>query len=1247
MPYTISNVNIGSSANDGTGDPIRTAFDKINKNIANVYAIAITGGGGGGGNGYATIAYVDSVAAVNLTNLNNALNSVYAVNLTNLNNAINTVYAVNLNNLNNALANIQIVNLSNLGNALANINLISIINLTNLIANISANTPSPVGLVNSIASPGTTNGQIVFNTTDNKLYAWNGTSWINASALTPNANTIASVQVVGTLPSTNNFNGRQVLLSNTLYVYNEGNWISPSAAYTPTANSLASVGIWTDPYNLPNTTLFDGRTVFWTVDSNLYINIGGAWNSYNSYITGSGTPIVGANSINSAAIQAGAITSAKLASGSVVAGTIAAGAVSATELAANAVTANKILANAVTAGKIAAGAVKTEQIEAGAINSDLLAVNAVVAGKIAAGAISATEIAAGSLTANVFAANSVTANAIATNAVTTDKIAANSIDANKLAANSVYAGAIEANAVTSAKIQANAVTAVKIAALSIYAGALQANVVEANNIAANAVTAVQLAANSVYARALQANVVEANNIAANAITAVQLAANSVYARALQANVVEANNIVANAVTTLQIATNAITAKHIGANVITASMIDSRGLAIRDSGGNILFGSGSLARTITITDSTGNTKTLDQLSTATGSNPITFLNGPGAGGSFSSFAAANSAGAVVNNVIKLTDGNSYIKLANSSYVVFVEKGAQGSNGTNGTNGSSGSRGNYSVAKSIAGTSWNNDTANLAITEIFGGSSPTNRVNRDEVTLYNSAAKFSETRYWNTSTGTWIQFTSYINGGLLVDGTVTATQLAVDSVTTNKIAAGQITDSKITASGLSGTVIVDGTLAVNKLTTGTVATTSGRTFSLGTGTQVVNTTTGGVMQAVGVFESNVNDSIGLAVVSRNISNNNGYGVASFGGLNSSAAIVGLRGRTNNIDGNWESTSILNSNGVVQLNSFYTALNTLRTTFHLGSQQYSAYGYYYPGTFSPNRGSKFFGACSANFAGEFVAWDSNRENQFWNTQTLLGGNNIAGGFYFKYPGVDQIKTYAEIGHSSFAGYFAYLDSTNTAINVVQLATTGAYAIYWDGTGAPAGVGPFTGSHDGLLDYNEEFTFGDIVIDIEVVSKKSISDVITKVGLSHLPRQKAVVGVICNDIDKSDHIPAALSDFTVNNNSESITVQINEVETTQVPSANNDSKITRSVKAEFVSAYNNNRLVIFNSLGEGQINVCGEGGDIEIGDYITTSSMRGKGMNQNDENLKNYTVAKAREAVTFSSPTEVKTIACTYHCG
>jgi hypothetical protein len=76
----------------------------------------------------------------------------------------------------------------------------------------------------------------------------------------------------------------------------------------------------------------------------------------------------------------------------------------------------------------------------------------------------------------------------------------------------------------------------------------------------------------------------------------------------------------------------------------------------------------------------------------------------------------------------------------------------------------------------------------------------------------------------------------------------------------------------------------------------------------------------------------------------------------------------------------------------------------------------------------------------------------------------------------------------------------------------------------------------------------------------------------------------------------------------------------------------------------YNN---TVINGVGEGGVNCCGEGGDINIGDLIVTSSTTGKGMKQSDNIVRSTTVARARQAVTFASPTEVKLVACIYLCG
>ena len=47
----------------------------------------------------------------------------------------------------------------------------------------------------------------------------------------------------------------------------------------------------------------------------------------------------------------------------------------------------------------------------------------------------------------------------------------------------------------------------------------------------------------------------------------------------------------------------------------------------------------------------------------------------------------------------------------------------------------------------------------------------------------------------------------------------------------------------------------------------------------------------------------------------------------------------------------------------------------------------------------------------------------------------------------------------------------------------------------------------------------------------------------------------------------------------------------------------------------------------------MCNENGNIEAGDYLTTSSKRGFYMKQSDDILRNYTAAKAVDDVTFDS--------------
>jgi hypothetical protein len=91
------------------------------------------------------------------------------------------------------------------------------------------------------------------------------------------------------------------------------------------------------------------------------------------------------------------------------------------------------------------------------------------------------------------------------------------------------------------------------------------------------------------------------------------------------------------------------------------------------------------------------------------------------------------------------------------------------------------------------------------------------------------------------------------------------------------------------------------------------------------------------------------------------------------------------------------------------------------------------------------------------------------------------------------------------------------------------------------------------------------------------------------------------------------------------------------------------------------NNRAerLIVNSVGEGGIWICNSNGNIENGDYITSSDYLGYGEKQDEIYLCNYTVAKATMDCNFELESNlyncfeienglrVAFIACTYHCG
>ena len=216
---------------------------------------------------------------------------------------------------------------------------------------------------------------------------------------------------------------------------------------------------------------------------------------------------------------------------------------------------------------------------------------------------------------------------------------------------------------------------------------------------------------------------------------------------------------------------------------------------------------------------------------------------------------------------------------------------------------------------------------------------------------------------------------------------------------------------------------------------------------------------------------------------------------------------------------------------------------------------------------------------------------------------------------------------GYGSTSGHGMDGGNANGAQGLVGSYLGGGYDFY--ANGSKPNYGPFTGAHDCLLSLDHTVEVGDIVYDVSVIARNGYSNTIAKVDSTTVSNQKGVVGVLVQkgEVINENNCPAVFCT------------------TTHSRDANDQPVVT--TEYHWNGAENNYYWGVMNSLGEGQLNVCGEGGNIEAGDLIVASNLKGKGMKQEDDIIRGYTVAKARESVTFTSADEVKQIACIYVAG
>lgn len=406
----------------------------------------------------------------------------------------------------------------------------------------------------------------------------------------------------------------------------------------------------------------------------------------------------------------------------------------------------------------------------------------------------------------------------------------------------------------------------------------------------------------------------------------------------------------------------------------------------------------------------------------------------------------------------------------------------------------------------------------------------------------------------------------------------------TVSADKIAARAITADKLDAKVLSAI-----TIDASQIRSNTLGGSGDMKFGFGMSTDVA--LNGATYKGAGYFRTYASDTFGAAVL--HDGGGNAFAAGTYGTSPTGSAAIfsggGNGGTSSHTVARLCGTDF--QNGIAAVGAQQTAGSFL----HVANGNYAYLGRSDQAGWFKNKNGVTAGICEGNhglYTNGAISCSALTASGVISTTagsafTQLGGRGSVGPHYYDFG----LHTTGSIGvqGSIFAGINVYANNK---------------------------VLTFTGAHFALLAQNSPAVEGDIVLDNTVISRGGISEVILSVVQSRAPNQKGALGVYSGD---DDSVPFSMA----------------------------AEGAPGGVDPQYAPLLKTHKVITVNSLGEGQINLCGEGGDLEIGDLIVTSSMPGKGMKQADDLVRATTVAKVREPVKFASPTEVKMVACIYLCG
>lgn len=418
---------------------------------------------------------------------------------------------------------------------------------------------------------------------------------------------------------------------------------------------------------------------------------------------------------------------------------------------------------------------------------------------------------------------------IGTASIAGDKLTNATITATQIA-NATITGTQIANAtVTGTQIAAATIAAANIVSATITGTQIAAATIAAANIANNTITASQIANNTVTATQIANNTIAAGQIANNTITASQIANNTV----------TAGQIANSTITSTQIsATAGITGGQIAATTIQAGNIANTTITASQMA-NLTITAGQIAN-LTITSGKVNTALMSYnhnlVFSASSATVVAWATGTITMSDTTSYtiSAGNTGAMSAKTYIYLAPGTSTTVLQTTTTLgTAVGDGkmliAVAENYT--------TEAIFQVFNGIGGL-------NLAGSNIVTGSVTANEIAANTITATNMVAKTLTANEIaaNTITGNEIAATT-ITGAKLVAGTITANEIAASTITAAQIAAATITTDKLSVANLSAVSANMGTITSGTITLDSTGYIRGGQTDFDTGTGVFLGRSGG--------------------------------------------------------------------------------------------------------------------------------------------------------------------------------------------------------------------------------------------------------------------------------------------------------------------------------------------------------------------------------------------------------------------